>query len=627
MVKIKGRRCTDVPFLLLLLLCWAGMSAVSYYAVGFGNLNRLKYGTDSEGNLCGAPVGVDSARNLTGMENVYYFNLSVSTSYKMCVSACPNETDFSSVLCKYGVTASNDSANLISQILASDCIYALKSTAVLNRCIPNVLINAINSTSSAINRTTSTWASALSSEFNGRSVASKIYQDVVRFWKIILGCAGIAFGFSLFWLVVIQFLGGVFVWLSLIIGIACTSGAASYLLYNYYTVYVQNGQLVTTGFSSVDTLIYHEKILLALGIISAVIALGLLLMVCCLIGRIRLAVVIIQEASKAMRTMPGIPLFSIFKYIGLLGLMAWFTFNMVLLATSGASIGNSINASLNSTLGSQYASNNAITYAQIYYVFGFLWSYNWVVAIGQTTVAGAVASWYWSEEKRSFRPLAVTKSFFRAVTYHLGSLAFGSLILTLVQFLQYLLVQAQKKTQNSPANNNLTKTVFCCLQCCLKCVEGVIMLINRNAFIMISISGKSYCTSAKRAFKLVTSNGIRIFVLHRAASFLVFLGKISVLFLTTLCGIALLNNAEGSFNKTTESIVSNWAVPLVFIIIFAWVIANSTLSIFEMAIDTVFLCFCEDCELNDGSSSKPYFMNDSLRKFVDHKTEMEIIRK
>lgn len=43
---------------------------------------------------------------------------------------------------------------------------------------------------------------------------------------------------------------------------------------------------------------------------------------------------------------------------------------------------------------------SAITYAQIYYVFGFLWSYNWVVAIGQTTVAGAVATWYWSQEKR-----------------------------------------------------------------------------------------------------------------------------------------------------------------------------------------------------------------------------------
>lgn len=55
--------------------------------------------------------------------------------------------------------------------------------------------------------------------------------------------------------------------------------------------------------------------------------------------------------------MPGIPFFSILKYIGLLGLMAWFTFNMVLLATSGATIGNSINASLNSTLGSGYASN------------------------------------------------------------------------------------------------------------------------------------------------------------------------------------------------------------------------------------------------------------------------------
>lgn len=39
-VKLNGRRCTDIPFLLLLILCWAGMSAVSYYAVGQGNINR-----------------------------------------------------------------------------------------------------------------------------------------------------------------------------------------------------------------------------------------------------------------------------------------------------------------------------------------------------------------------------------------------------------------------------------------------------------------------------------------------------------------------------------------------------------------------------------------------------------
>jgi len=30
-----------------------------------------------------------------------------------------------------------------------------------------------------------------------------------------------------------------------------------------------------------------------------------------------------------------------------------------------------------------------------------------------------------------------------------------------------------------------------------------------------------------------------------------------------------------------------------------------------MAIDTIFLCFCEDCEMNDGLE-KPYYMSKGL---------------
>lgn len=34
-----------------------------------------------------------------------------------------------------------------------------------------------------------------------------------------------------------------------------------------------------------------------------------------------------------------------------------------------------------------------------------------------------------------------------------------------------------------------------------------------------------------------------------------------------------------------------------------------------MTIDTIFLCFCEDCERNDGIS-RPYYMSRSLMQFV-----------
>lgn len=38
---------------------------------------------------------------------------------------------------------------------------------------------------------------------------------------------------------------------------------------------------------------------------------------------------------------------------------------------------------------------------------------------------------------------------------------------------------------------------------------------------------------------------------------------------------------------------------------------------FQMTIDTIFICFCEDCELNDGIS-KPYYMSRGLMEFVQN---------
>ena len=38
----------------------------------------------------------------------------------------------------------------------------------------------------------------------------------------------------------------------------------------------------------------------------------------------------------------------------------------------------------------------------------------------------------------------------------------------------------------------------------------------------------------------------------------------------------------------------------------------------EMAVDTLFLCFLEDIERNDGSADKPYFMSSDLKKILGY---------
>jgi hypothetical protein len=46
------------------------------------------------------------------------------------------------------------------------------------------------------------------------------------------------------------------------------------------------------------------------------------------------------------------------------------------------------------------------------------------------------------------------------------------------------------------------------------------------------------------------------------------------------------------------------------------------MTVFETAIDTIFLSFCEDCERNDGSDGKPYYMPPSLRTVINAKNKV-----
>jgi len=42
-----------------------------------------------------------------------------------------------------------------------------------------------------------------------------------------------------------------------------------------------------------------------------------------------------------------------------------------------------------------------------------------------------------------------------------------------------------------------------------------------------------------------------------------------------------------------------------------------------MAIDTLFLCFLQDIEVNDGSKEKPYYMSKRLMKILGKKNKKE----
>lgn len=73
-----------------------------------------------------------------------------------------------------------------------------------------------------------------------------------------------------------------------------------------------------------------------------------------------------------------------------------------------------------------------------YFLFATLWCNALLQAIAIFVIASACCMWYYNHGANSELDSPITRSFKMAFRYHFGSLAFGSFILAVVQFLMLL---------------------------------------------------------------------------------------------------------------------------------------------------------------------------------------------
>ncbi|XP_008587416.1 PREDICTED: choline transporter-like protein 3, partial [Galeopterus variegatus] len=128
-----------------------------------------------------------------------------------------------------------------------------------------------------------------------------------------------------------------------------------------------------------------------------------------------------------------------------------------------------------------------------------------------------------------------------------------------------------------------------------------------NAYTTTAINGTDFCTSAKDALKILSKNSSHFTSVNCFGDFVIFLGKVLVVFFTVFGGLMAFN-----YNRALQV----WAIPLLLVAFFAYLVAHSFLSVFETVLDALFLCFAVDLETNDGSSEKPYFMDQEFLNFV-----------
>ncbi|EJD03315.1 DUF580-domain-containing protein [Fomitiporia mediterranea MF3/22] len=144
-----------------------------------------------------------------------------------------------------------------------------------------------------------------------------------------------------------------------------------------------------------------------------------------------------------------------------------------------------------------------------YEIFSYLWTSQVVGNVALATLAGGpFGAWYYfgPREAGQMPNHPTLSSFLRASTFSLGSIAFGSLIVTLLEILRIVLDAAR---QNANADGHPIEAILaCCAACFIGCIESMVEYFNRYAYIEIALYGKPYIRAARDTWNLFKDRGI-----------------------------------------------------------------------------------------------------------------------
>lgn len=251
-------------------------------------------------------------------------------------------------------------------------------------------------------------------------------------------------------------------------------------------------------------------------------------------------------------------------------------------------------------------------------LFGFFWSQQFCQALFMITLAGAIAQWYFLpfDEKTSKKEIhghPAWTSFMMALRYHLGSLACGSFCIAFIQLIRSILLYIQTQFKEQIKNNKLVKCLCCVCSCCLWCLEKFVKYISRNAYIIIAIKGKGFCSAAGEAFSVIFSNIGTLSGLNVASTLAITLAKF---FITAGCACIAYAwfTTRDDYQIGGPNELTNNFIPTLLAGILAFLIASSFMGLYGMTVDSIMLCFCEDMEHNNLSFGD--HMPDSLMKAI-----------
>ncbi|KAL6535704.1 Choline transporter protein 1, partial [Orobanche hederae] len=533
-----NRKCRDMVFLVIFIAFWVAMIVNSSFAFNQGNPLRLNFGLDYRGNVCGDK---HADRNLQELELRYWLNpnqvyqtglkgsnFKLSNARSICLLDCPIPSEDSlNWVCDYpegDIHLSIDDWIDRNYDYFADLTPQLRNTSLQLQgpCYP-VIFPSVNVywtcqfIARASNVSLTHWEQmggvkviedisidkSIHKSINSRSSVLKRYvADVGKSWPVLLVCGGfLPLFLSIVWLLMIRYFVSGMPWITVIV-------------FNVLMVSVTMFYYLKAGWIGNDAIspiigehdpYYHVSARELNHLHAAAVFMTALMIIAFLssiavVRRILMATSVLKVAAKVIGEVHALIIFPVVPYAVLaIFYMLWLSAALHLFS-SGSVIQNDCSAnccafdlkamklSCNSCCGYTVRYTSHIAASILFHLFGGYWATQFVIASSSTVIAGSVASYYWARGETSpdISFLPVFSSMKRLVRYSLGSIALGSLIVSFIESIRFILEALRRKLKlvNSMSESWFGKATYQTSQGCLRCIGWIIKSVNRNAYIM-----------------------------------------------------------------------------------------------------------------------------------------------
>lgn len=647
--KFKGpiewseRRCRDVWMILIYVAFWVGLAIVAWFGWAAGDPYRLLNGVDSFGNVCGRKNEILATsfnftspnQGLDMTNQAYVLNMDPLdfNSIKLCVEACPVKSQIGgkvggfltgSVPQQFCLNSAllpltnSSTANSTYNNYFSDASQAGKYGSDKNGC-PKTIIASLP----LMNRCIPTGGAA-SDVINGvmdsidvGGVAQDFMSDLQTSWSALAIILGATMVVAILFILLMRCFAYVMIWIAYWSLLVCTAGGIGLLWFMWsgkdaaYKLDIANN--ITTTASAKSNVDLFFGLAIGWSILGGIFFVLLIFMR----KRIALVVALFQEAGKCIATMPSILFYPLFTLCSASVCIVYFGLVGLYLFSAGTT-------TVDEYQHVSYPTNMDYRYMSLYHLFGFYWSFEFTLAFQEAVLAGCAATWYFTRDKSDIS-FAVPHAMWRTIRFSLGSLLFGALIIAIIKIIRFLLHYFESKIKKLSENSTLATFIIKCVDCCLWCCEKCMKFLNRNAYIEMAIYGKSFCRSAMNAFAILLRNALRVAAINSIGDLVLFVCKLIITAVGVVASFFYFQYSEkitGALGADANSTlgaadeVQYESLQILVCGIFSYFIACMFIGVYEMLIDTIFICFAEDSERNDGTAQKPYFMSTNLLKFM-----------